>query len=153
MVRIVKSVGPIFTCSLKLATYILSHAREAGSPLKAAAQPRQEGHPRTVYSTSGKTDGILLRQGGSGTPQYVVYSNFQTVEKEVPQNLMFIFSHIGSNSGTLNRQSSSPYRTPAPPVSPPSVPSNYAPSYIAMQRQISQQQVLIVLCGLPRHPI
>ena len=48
----------------------------------------------------------------------------------------------GSNSGgTLTRQqANSPYRTPAPPVSPPSVPSNYAPSYIAMQRQISQQQ-------------
>ena len=56
---------------------ILSHAREAGSPLKAAAQAPTRGTPQdpythltTIYSTSGKIDGILLRQGGSGTPQY-----------------------------------------------------------------------------------
>ncbi len=27
----------------------------------------------TIYSTSGKTNGILLRQGGSGTPQYIIH--------------------------------------------------------------------------------
>lgn len=31
--------------------------------------------------------------------------------------------------GTLRKASSSPYRTPAPPVSPPVAPSNYAPNY------------------------
>ncbi len=68
--------------TLSHSSNILSRAREAGSPLKAAARARQEGHPRTlydmIYSTSGKTDGILLRQGGSGTPQYfsIVFTPF-----------------------------------------------------------------------------
>ena len=62
--------------------------------------------------------------------------------------LTFQKSFLGSNSGgTLGRQANSPYRTPAPPVSPPSVPSNYAPSYIAMQRQISQQQATAMAAG------
>lgn len=34
----------------------------------------------------------------------------------------------GSGGGTL-RKASSPYRTPAPPISPPLVPGNYAPNY------------------------
>ena len=38
-----------------------------------------------------------------------------------------------------------PPTAPQRPLSPPpSVPSNYAPSYIAMQRQISQQQAAAV---------
>ncbi len=58
----------------------------------------------------------------------------------------------GSNSGgTLTRQANSPYRTPAPPVSPPSLPSNYAPSYIAMQRQISQQQAAAAAHAQAQH--
>ena len=38
-------------------------------------------------------------------------------------------------AGTLPRQTSSPYRSPAPPVSPPSVPSHYAPGYITQQQR------------------
>ena len=38
-------------------------------------------------------------------------------------------------TGTLTRQTSSPYRTPAAPVVPPSVPSHYAPNYPMQQQQ------------------
>lgn len=38
-------------------------------------------------------------------------------------------STYGGGTGTLRKASSSPYRTPAPPVSPPVAPSNYAPNY------------------------
>ena len=44
-----------------------------------------------------------------------------------------------ASGGTLSRQTSSPYRTPAPPVSPPSVPQSYEPNYPNQQQQQMQQ--------------
>ena len=43
-----------------------------------------------------------------------------------------IYSRTGGG-GTLSRHASSPYRTPAPPVSPPALPSHYAPNYPKVQ--------------------
>ena len=56
-----------------------------------------------------------------------------TTKPPTPPSLM-----RGTN--TLTRQTSSPYRTPAAPVVPPSVPSHYAPNYPIQQQLHPQQQ-------------
>ena len=73
------------------------------------------------------------RRPSSGSSKSAVSSAGQapTTKPPTPPSVM--------RGGTLTRQTSSPYRTPAPPVSPPSVPSHYAPGHYQKSQQETRE--------------
>ncbi|ELT87393.1 hypothetical protein CAPTEDRAFT_225412, partial [Capitella teleta] len=100
-------------------------------------QPSQPQRARRTSSTSSKS----IPPSSAAPPP----AGAPTTKPPTPPATSGIYSRTGgSTGGTLTRQTSSPYRAPA--VSPPSVPSHYAPGQgyasqaSTLQRQHLQQQ-------------